>query len=66
MKHAESCAALASTFSDPEFSSAEKLLNQRKYSIRLPTYVSLFLGHSIRCEIWRGVAEVLHLKPLSL
>ena len=62
MKFAEGCAALASSFSDPEFFSAEKLVN----SIRFPIHVSLFLGLSFCCEIWSGVAEVLHLKPLCL
>ena len=57
---------LASSFSDPEFSSVEKLVIQRKCSIQFPIYVSSFLGHSIRCEIWRGVAEVFHLKSQNL
>ena len=66
MKFAEGCAALASLFSDSEFFSAEKLVIQRELSIRFPIYLSSFLGLSFRYKIWSGVAEVLHLKSLSL
>ena len=58
---------VGSCFSDPEVSSAEKPANQRKCSIRFLIHVSsCWRCHSARCETWRSVAEVLHLKTLGL
>ena len=49
-----------------EFALVEKIVNQRKCYIQFSLYVSSFLGHSIRCEIWCGVAEVLFIRSLDL